>query len=144
MALHMADIRRTLQGGHAVIADATFLDPRDRGTVAMLGLTQGVRFIGLWLDAQLAVLRGRVSARAHDASDADASVVDAASRKPKGHDSWRVIDATTTDAAVDEVEYMLRRIGILAPAGVGEGRIDANPPIANAEPRTDATRHRAV
>jgi predicted kinase len=144
MAVHIADVRRTLQGGHAVIADATFLDPRDRGTVTMLGLAQGVRFIGLSLDALLAVLRGRVRARAHDASDADAGVLDAASRKPKGHVSWRVIDATTTDAALDEVEYVLRRIGMLAAARVGAGRIDANPPIANAEPRTDVTRHLAV
>ena len=144
MAVHIADLRRTLQGGHAVIADATFLDPRDRGTVTLLGLTQGVRFIGLWLDAPLAVLRGRVGARAHDASDADAGVLDAASRKPQGHVSRHVIDATSTDDALDEVECMLGRIGLLARAGVGEGRIGANPPIANAEPRTDATRHRAV
>ena len=62
--------------GHAIIADATFLDPpRHRDRVARAALNAGLPFAGLWLDAPLSVLELRLEARANDASDATVEVL---------------------------------------------------------------------
>ena len=117
-ALLMAEVRRVLRGGHAVIVDMTFIDSRDRETVAMLGRAQGVRVLGLWLDAPLSVLQGRVRGRTHDASDADEQVLAAADARPKGQVSWLRVDASSGDAAFAVIDDMLRGTGILPPSAL--------------------------
>jgi len=66
---------RALDAGHAVILDATFLDPAERAAAQELARAHGVAFDGLWLDADRGTLERRVAARENDASDADVSVL---------------------------------------------------------------------
>ncbi len=93
--------RETAAGGHAVIADATFIDPRHRRAIAAAARTAGVAFVGLWLDAPLPVLEARLAARTRDASDATEAVLRATARAttypPR---DWGVIDATDAATAL--------------------------------------------
>jgi len=52
-----------------------------------------VRFVGLWLEASMAVLEERVKARRGDASDATLAVLHAAARSGAGAGQWVAIDA---------------------------------------------------
>jgi predicted kinase len=52
-----------------------------------------LREAGLWLEAPLAVLRARVTARRGDASDADVAVLEAAAARPVGPLDWAEIPA---------------------------------------------------
>jgi uncharacterized protein len=105
--------------GQAVIADATFLDPAQRAAIAAVADTAGVPFIGLWLEAPLPVLEGRVSARGQapepDPSDATPAIVRRAAAQPSGSLSeggprgWQRLDAagsaeTTLAAAAQLAE----------------------------------------
>ncbi len=80
-------------GGHAVIADATFIDPRHRRMLSAAADTANVRFVGLWLQASLPELEARIGARQRDASDATVAVLRAASRSNPGPGNWIAIDA---------------------------------------------------
>jgi predicted kinase len=80
-------------GGHAVIADATFIDPRHRSMLSAAAHSAGVRFVGLWLQAPLPELEARIGARQHDASDATVEVLRAASRANPGPRDWIAVDA---------------------------------------------------
>ncbi|MBV8092376.1 MAG: AAA family ATPase [Acetobacteraceae bacterium] len=79
-------------GAHAVIADATFLDPADRKAIA--SSANGAPFIGLWLDAPLRVLEQRVAARQGDASDATIAVLQAMAARAARQPDWTVVDST--------------------------------------------------
>ncbi|MEO0915740.1 MAG: AAA family ATPase [Pseudomonadota bacterium] len=82
-----------LSAGHSVLIDATFLDPHDRDSAAKLGARTGVKVSSLWLDAPLDVLIERVSARAGDASDADATVVRAQHASLNAPSDWAKVSA---------------------------------------------------
>ncbi len=103
---------RVAAGGHAVIADATFLDPSLRAALADRAAALGLKFAGAWLDAPLAVLEARVAARAGDASDADLAVLRRAAATDPGPGDWRVVAAEQADAAIAALRAML-------PAGAG-------------------------
>jgi aminoglycoside phosphotransferase family enzyme/predicted kinase len=81
-------------GGHAVVADATFIDPRHRTLIEAAARSAGARFLGLWLEAPLAELEARIAGRGRDASDATVAVLRAASRGNPGAGGWLAIDAT--------------------------------------------------
>ena len=85
----LADMADAAGGGHAVIADATFLDPVQRERVAQVARDSGLPFAGIWLDAPLPVLESRLEARANDASDATVEVLRRAYRTKSG---WRGLD----------------------------------------------------
>ena len=89
-------VAETARGGHAVIADATFIDQRHRSMLAAAAHAAGVPFIGLWLHAPLALLEGRIAERHHDASDATVAVLHAASRGNPGPGDWIAIEAAET------------------------------------------------
>ncbi len=89
-------------GGHAVIADATFIDARHRAKVKAAAGAAGVPFLGLWLEAPLSELEARVSARERDASDATVAVLRAASAANPRAGDWTPIRAS--DAATAEAE----------------------------------------
>ncbi|UIJ46329.1 AAA family ATPase [Sphingomonas cannabina] len=92
-ALDSACRDRLAEGG-SVIADAAFLDPRERGAIAEAAASAGARFVGLWLEAGLAVRIARVSGREGDASDANARVVRLQARRPVGSlRGWRRLAA---------------------------------------------------
>lgn len=65
--------------GHAVIADATFLDPAQRSAISDAAAAARVPFIGFWLEATVSLLERRVAARGagpeRDPSDATPAVV---------------------------------------------------------------------
>jgi uncharacterized protein len=106
----MDDARRVAAAGHAVVADATFLDRRDRQALADAARDAGVRFAGLWLHAPLAVLEARVAARQRDASDATVAVLRAAHKAhPKPPDDWVAIDATDRTAALARATAAIER-----------------------------------
>lgn len=82
--------------GHAVIADATFMDLGLRSTLeAAAGAGS---FLGVWLEAPLAVLETRVAGRSGDASDADLAVLRRAAAADPGPGDWLALNATAADA----------------------------------------------
>jgi aminoglycoside phosphotransferase family enzyme/predicted kinase len=102
------DARGATAAGHAVIADATFLDPADRRALAQAATDAHVRFLGLWLHAPLPVLEARVAARRGDASDATVAVLRAAQKAhPRPPRDWVAIDATDGAAAVAQAKALL-------------------------------------
>ncbi len=62
--------RRVVAAGHSAIVDAVYARPHERTAIA----ATGVSFRGIFLTADLPTRVARVSARAADASDADAAV----------------------------------------------------------------------
>lgn len=93
--------------GHAVIAEATFLDPAQRTSIRDAAVTARVPFLGFWLEAPLAELEARVRARSAaaepDPSDATPAVLQraASSLGAEGRDGpplgwppdWQHLDA---------------------------------------------------
>ncbi|CAH2600253.1 AAA family ATPase [Rhodovastum atsumiense] len=95
----------TLRAGHAAIADATFLNPTHRDAVAQAA--GGVHFLGVWLQAPLAVLEARLEARRGDASDADITVLRRAALADPGPGDWLAVDATEAATALATVRQRL-------------------------------------
>jgi predicted kinase len=89
---------RIVATGHSAIVDAVFTRPGDRTAIERAAQEAGVPFAGLWLDAPLETLLGRVERRHADASDADAAVVRRQVAGEIGPIGWRRLDA---EAAVD-------------------------------------------
>ncbi|HET7880013.1 MAG TPA: AAA family ATPase [Acetobacteraceae bacterium] len=87
-------------GGHSVIADATFIDPRHRTMIEASARAAGAPFLGCWLEVPLDELKARITARQRDASDANLAVLRAASRRSPGAGEWRAIDASDSTAAL--------------------------------------------
>lgn len=94
------DAAPALAAGYPVVLDAVFADPDERHAAEELARSRNVPFTGLWLDAPLATLKGRVSARTGDASDATASVVERQMTYDTGTVSWHRIGAGDTPEAV--------------------------------------------
>jgi predicted kinase len=88
--------RRVVAAGHSAIVDAVYARPHERVAVA----AAGAPFRGILLTADLPTRVARVSARAADASDADAAVA----RVQEDYDlgefgrAWTIIDASGTPA----------------------------------------------
>jgi predicted kinase len=101
--------RETADGGHAVIADATFIETRHRTQIGAAARTSRVPFLGLWLEAALPELEARIAARSRDASDATVEVLRAASRSNPNAGNWVAIDAGTPDTALARVRDVLRQ-----------------------------------
>lgn len=92
-AAFLREARQALSGGHSVIADATFLDPAQRAGIESVAREAGCPFLGLWLEAPMAVLRGRIAGRRHDASDADLAVLEDSARRDPGPLTWEAVRA---------------------------------------------------
>jgi uncharacterized protein len=87
--------------GHAIIADATFIDPAHRRMVSAAAEQAAVPFRGLWLEAALDVLASRITTRENDASDATIVVLRAAAKsKTIPPRDWTRVDATNFDSAL--------------------------------------------
>ena len=93
------------KGGHAAIADATYMDPAHRA--ALQAAIAPARFVGTWLDVPLPELERRVAARRGDASDADLAVLRQAARAGAGAGTWRAIDARETAPALAAIREIL-------------------------------------
>lgn len=101
----MAAARTAAAAGQAVIADATFLDPADRRALARAA--GRVPFVGLWLDAPLPVLEGRLAARRGDASDATVAVLRASTGRHRPPRLWARLDATEAGTALAQARAWL-------------------------------------
>jgi uncharacterized protein len=102
-AAHMA-----AEAGHAVIADATFMDSRQRAQIESAAAAAGVPFLGLWLHAPRAILEERVAARTGDASDATVDVLRRAARGDPGPGRWCPIDTTDGTVALALAKRLVR------------------------------------
>jgi hypothetical protein len=85
--------RRVTAAGHTAIVDAVFARPDERGQIAAAARASRVPFRGLFLTADLDVRVARVSARARDASDADAAVAREQESYDPGPIDWTTVDA---------------------------------------------------
>jgi hypothetical protein len=83
-----------LAAGHAAIVDAVFLDPQERARIERVATERGVRFDGIWLAADPAVLAQRVALRRGDASDATAAVVRRQIALDPGAIEWHRVDSS--------------------------------------------------
>ncbi len=88
-AVLIETVRAAAAAGHAVIADATFLDPALRQAVA----SAGAPFLGVWLHAPADELARRVAARTNDASDATVEVLNRLAARDVGARGWLAVDA---------------------------------------------------
>ncbi|MBC8240029.1 MAG: AAA family ATPase, partial [Alphaproteobacteria bacterium] len=84
---------QALSSGHAVIADAVHNHAGSRDALTDLAADNGVPFVGIWLDADPALMAQRIAARHGDASDADAAVMQKQVAAGVGSMDWRRIDA---------------------------------------------------
>jgi aminoglycoside phosphotransferase family enzyme/predicted kinase len=82
-----------LAGGAPVIVDAVFDRPAEREAVAALAAACGAAFRGVWLEAPVATLGGRIAARRDDPSDATPDILAAQARRDCGTITWRRLDA---------------------------------------------------
>lgn len=90
--------------GHAVIADATFLNPALRVAIERCGTP----FVGIWLHAPMDVLESRVAARRGDASDATVEVLRRMAAANPGPMTWHRVLAD--DRAVERCQALLDKI----------------------------------
>ena len=97
-------------GGHAVIADATFLDAADRLAVAQAARAAEVPFIGVWLTAPACVLEGRIAGRQNDASDADLAVLRRALQRDAGTVEWPQVASICAPDAAARIHGILRAV----------------------------------
>jgi predicted kinase len=106
-ATFAAQVQAAAAGGHAVVADATFLDPADRAAIRAAAAAAGVPFVGIWLDAPLPALGARLGARPFDASDSSRETLRAANLVSPGALDWRLVDAVSQDAALEAVRQAI-------------------------------------
>jgi uncharacterized protein len=88
--------RRVTAAGHSAIADAVFAETAERADVADAARGRNVTFRGLFLTADLDTRVARVTARRHDASDADAQIAHRQERYALGAMDWAALDASGT------------------------------------------------
>lgn len=87
---------RILDAGHAVVMDAVYGTEDERMEIAAIAKAAGVRFDGLWLTADAAILAKRIGARRGDASDATEAVLKRQIAKIAAPTGWTKIDAAGT------------------------------------------------
>ena len=100
--------RRLLAAGRAVVLDAVYLGPEARSAAERLAADVGVPFHGVWFHGRPEALRQRLAARAGDASDADASVLDEQLANDPGPIRWAMRDASDLEGAA---KSLLAEIG---------------------------------
>lgn len=108
--------RRVLAQGCSVVLDAAYLQAAERTEIANLAARQGVRFLGLFLTADLATRLARIELRRDDASDATRSVALKQETIATGVVDWHMIDASGTP------DQSLRNASSLLGASWGRGR----------------------
>jgi aminoglycoside phosphotransferase family enzyme/predicted kinase len=89
-------IQGVLAAGYSALFDAVFAAESERRQIGAVAARVEARFDGLWLSAPGDVLKARVSARAGDASDATADVVDKQLGYDLGDMTWAEVDAGGT------------------------------------------------
>ncbi len=100
--------RTAAAGGHAVIADATFIDMGHRTLIETAAREAGIAFIGLWLEAPLSELEARIACRQRDASDATVAVLRAASESHPHAGDWITVDASSLPVTLSQARDQVR------------------------------------
>lgn len=91
-----------LSTGHSVIADAVYVDPRERAAIEAAAVAVGARFHGIWLEAPAELLAARISARLDDASDATPDVLDRQRQQLPDDIAWHRVNASGSPEHVIE------------------------------------------
>jgi uncharacterized protein len=87
---------RILSQGHSVVVDAVFARESERAAIRDAARKLDIRFVGLFLEADLATRLSRVGRRAGDASDATPEIAGLQEKYEIGGVDWTVIDASGT------------------------------------------------
>ena len=87
---------RALAQGHSVVADAVFAREAERAAAQDAARKLDIRFVGLFLVADLATRLSRIGHRENDASDATADIAGLQESYKIGAMDWTVIDASGT------------------------------------------------
>jgi aminoglycoside phosphotransferase family enzyme/predicted kinase len=101
-----ARARLILSGGATVVVDAVFANADDRVFLERTAQDVGARFVGIWLDTDADVLRGRVQCRTGGPSDATVDVLEQQLQRSLGPIAWTRLDAGASVAGI--VEQILR------------------------------------
>jgi uncharacterized protein len=88
--------QRILAHGCSVVLDAAYAQEAERTQIAHLAATYGIRFVGLFLTADLATRLARIERRRGDASDATRNVALKQETFAIGAVDWHIIDASGT------------------------------------------------
>ena len=85
--------QEALRAGCAAVADAVFDRSSERDAIEQVARDAEVPFDGVWLDAPIAAMTGRLKARTDDPSDATPEVLLDQINRDLGAIAWRRIDA---------------------------------------------------
>jgi aminoglycoside phosphotransferase family enzyme/predicted kinase len=91
-----SEAQRVLAQGCSVVLDAAYLLETERAEIAHFAATCGVRFVGLFLTADLATRLARIERRKDDASDATKDVARKQESFAIGAVDWPIVDASGT------------------------------------------------
>ncbi|MCZ8180750.1 MAG: AAA family ATPase [Rhizobium sp.] len=91
---------QVLQTGGSVVANAVFARADERTAIERAAKSQGVRFIGLWLEADPAILRARIEARPVADSDATVTVLEQQLARDLGEIGWSRVDAARSPTLI--------------------------------------------
>ncbi len=86
-----------LSQGAAVIVDAVYSTEEERASIAKLARDLDVPFVGLWLEADVEILRQRVRERPKGPSDANVFVLEAQLKRDPGRIDWIRINSADPD-----------------------------------------------
>ena len=93
---------RVLSQGHSVVVDAVFADETERAAIRDVARKLNIRFVGLFLETDLATRLSRVGRREGDASDATPEIAALQEKYDIGAIDWTIIDASGTPGANPE------------------------------------------
>jgi aminoglycoside phosphotransferase family enzyme/predicted kinase len=88
--------QRILSQGHSVVVDAVFAQESERAAIRDAARQLNIRFVGLFLQTDLATRLNRVGRREGDASDATPEIAELQEKYDTGTVDWAVIDASGT------------------------------------------------
>lgn len=106
--------REVAHAGYVAIVDAVFATDALRRGIRDAASSEGVPFVGLWLDAPTVIMEGRLAARGADASDATIDVLHKQQTQATVPDDWRRLDAS---GRLDEVPDLHGMIGTASHVG---------------------------
>jgi uncharacterized protein len=93
---------RVLSQGHSVVVDAVFAREDERAAIHGIARKLNIRFVGLFLQTDLATRVSRVGRRQRDASDATPEIAGQQEQYDIGAIDWDIIDACGTPEQTQE------------------------------------------